>query len=111
MKLDRNTRGQGKYTLILNRKLVELREQSPTKTLPADISMAIAVLKGAGLLDASPERSQGEFFVIRLRDVHARDALMAYAKSANLNDPEYTADVLLLANRAGPRSPFCKVPD
>lgn len=52
-----------------------------------------------------------EFFLIKLKDKHARAALLAYAESAAKDDPEYAAEIRALADRAGEKSPFCKQPD
>lgn len=86
MKLVRNTSadGTGKYTVINN---VTGKE-----------------------LDSFPG-SEGEFFVLKLKDRHSQAALRAYADSARRIDPEYASDVEELARRAGPDSPFCKDPD
>lgn len=54
---------------------------------------------------------EDEFFVIKLRDIHSKAALLAYAESAEISDPEYALAVRELASRAGIDSPFCKVPD
>jgi hypothetical protein len=53
-----------------------------------------------------------EFFVIKLKDRHARAALLAYAASVEARgDFEYEREIIDLANRAGTCSPFCKDPD
>jgi hypothetical protein len=58
--------------------------------------------------DAEPW-GRNEFFVICLKDRYAQAALMAYAvAAAHGDDPEYSADVIELAKRAGPSSPHCK---
>lgn len=112
MKLDRNIgRPDGKYALILNRKLDEIRAQNPSQSLPPDITMALAVLRGAGVIDDGPKGSPGEFFVIRLRDKYAPAALHCYSMEAEADDMEYGREVLELASRAGRHSPFCKRPD
>lgn len=54
---------------------------------------------------------EDEFFVIKLKDKHAKVALQAYAQSAVLDDPEWAEEVYALSERAGPLSPFCKRPD
>ncbi len=52
-----------------------------------------------------------EFFVIKLKDKHAKDALEAYADSIVHDDPEFAEQVMELAMRAGADSPYCKAPD
>ena len=52
-----------------------------------------------------------EFFVIKLRDKYAKDALEAYAAAIIHDDPEFAEQVIELAMRAGPDSPYCKEPD
>lgn len=86
MKMDRNQNpsGMGKYALI------NLRTNQ---------------VQWGAIGDAD------EFFVIKLKDKHARVALKAYAQSAVLDDPEWAQEVYDLAERAGPSHPFCKVPD
>lgn len=61
--------------------------------------------------DAEPW-GRNEFFVVMLKDRHARAALAAYATdAAAAGDREYAGEVMALADRAGPSSPFCKAPD
>lgn len=55
--------------------------------------------------------SEGEFFVIMLKDKYARDALLAYAIAAQADGHEWADDVFELAKRAGHRHPKCKRPD
>ncbi|MCF8533856.1 MAG: hypothetical protein K9G48_12690 [Reyranella sp.] len=111
MKLDRNTDGgQGKYFLILNRQLQAMRTGT-FGDLPPDIAAALQLLKDNGLIDEGETGSEGEYFVLRLRDFYARPALLEYALAASAEDPEYGNEVLEMANRAGARSPFCKRPD
>ena len=52
-----------------------------------------------------------EFFVIKLKDRHARMALLAYADSISGIDSEFSDEVRELADRAGAHSPFCEDPD
>ncbi len=60
--------------------------------------------------DGPNERN--EHFVLMLKDQYARAALMAYAQSAMEDgEKEYALDVMMLANRAGSLSKFCKRPD
>lgn len=86
MKLDRNVNlfGKGKYALL------NLRTNKIEWGRPG---------------------SEDEFFAIKLKDRHARVALIAYANSVKASDPEFAEEVSELANRAGVNSPFCKEPD
>lgn len=54
---------------------------------------------------------EDEFFVIKLKDKYARDALLAYARAAYADDIDWSMEVADLAERAGAQSPFCKAPD
>lgn len=135
MKLDRNGNGtgRGKYALIKTRRIVEIEKAGNDAvaqinsgvrdelikadraaiTLDIDVSQAISTLEAAGVLEWGEPGTEGEFFVIKLRDQHARAALWAYADDigADLADVEYRKDIRELAFRAGPDSPFCKKPD
>jgi len=55
--------------------------------------------------------TENEFFVIKLKDRHAKAALEAYAKSIESTDEMFAGQVYELAERAGPDSPWCKDPD
>ena len=55
--------------------------------------------------------TENEFFVIKLKDKHAKAALQAYAKSVALADEQFATDVMSLAARAGENSKWCKEPD
>lgn len=104
MKLDRNDNpnGKGKYALV---KLREIR--SNPKTKPA---LARAISKNPDCLDLGVRHSDGEFFVIRLKDKYAAAALEAYANAAQYDDEEYAGQVYMLAERAK-RHPARKIPD
>lgn len=108
MRLDRNIGGRNKYGLIKNRELDKLRDRSGH--LPEPITDALLVLLRAGVLDwgGTPET---EFFVIRLKDAHARPALVGYANDAMMTDQEYARDVIQLADRSSSGNPHCKAPD
>lgn len=108
MRLDRNTGdGQGKYGLVLLRKLSEMDDNSRN-----DAAEALRTLIRLGVFEYSgPAGSVNEFFVLRLRDEYSQYALRAYAAQAVNHDMEYASDVFALADRAGPASPFCKKPD
>lgn len=104
MRLDRNqgSSRRGKYALL------KLRD------MPADdkIDSALTVLEQAGVLDWGAVQTESEFFVIRLRDLYAHDALSAYATAAAFDhNDEWADEVRELASRAGHCSPFCKRPD
>ena len=120
MKLDRHIDARGKYALINLRKLqaplqgacIEMPDGSRFYHIPED-----AVEWGNTVAD--------EFFVLKLKDYFAEIALRAYAAAAlaysknqyRAGDPdaddwgEYAYEVDLLADRAGPRHPLCKLPD
>lgn len=86
MKLDRNinANGMGKYALLnLRRNVVEWGR----------------------------EGAEDEFFVLKLKDVWSKPALLAYAEAAEAHDPEYAAEIRGLAARAGIDNHFCKTPD
>jgi hypothetical protein len=109
MKLDRNINGTGlgKYGLVKNRVLFgdDLTEENRKKAQDA-----VAMLYSLGVIEWGEPGTESEFFVIKLRDTHARVALRAYAADiAHMS--EYREDVRKLAERAGPASPFCKKPD
>lgn len=55
--------------------------------------------------------TENEFFVIKLKDMHARAALEAYANSIKHDDPEFASEVRSLAMRSGANHPNCKQPD
>lgn len=113
MKLDRNivgNEGRGKYALLKLRDLAMCEPQGTFERSP--VADALKVLEDAGVIDWGEQGTQSEFFVIRLKDRYAEDALHAYAEAAtNGRDPEYAEEVRGLANRAGPKSPWCKRPD
>ena len=113
MKMDRNINegGMGKYALSRLRHLANFRSHDTWQTLSPEISGALATLANAGILDWGYFGTDGEFFVIRMRDENAQVALLAYADSAERTDPEWAAEVRKLAKRAGPDSPFRKQPD
>lgn len=124
MKLDRNINGtgRGKYGLINNRKLIEVQAKERGTLKGEKIMFALSLLEREGILDWGPTGTESEFFVIKLRDKHAGAALYAYADIAmhdavlapletTLGLREYADEVIELAHRAGPNSPFCKKPD
>ena len=86
-RLMRNQRdGKGKYRVWNNRKEAWVEEDGPGEI--------------------------NEHFVIMLKDRSARAALLGYAKSEReFGNEEFSADVMELANRAGPLHPHCKKAD
>lgn len=121
MKLDRNITddGRGKYGLINTRRLREFLDlvgdsrnaHNMTEVNAMKVREAIQLLEEEGVIDWGPAESESEFFVIKLRDRNAGAALASYALAAAIHDGEYAREVKELADRAGPRSPFCKDPD
>ena len=113
MRLDRNINegGRGKYALLKLRKLDDFRDPAdPFAEVAPKIANAITTLADAGILDWG-NKPDSEFFVMRLKDKYAADALEAYAAAAIEDDPEYAGEVRDMADRAGPHSPWCKKPD
>lgn len=113
MKLDRNINpdGAGKYALLKLRVLDDCRE-GPFRDLPPHLADAIHALEAAGILDWGLHGTEGEFFVIRLKDKYAQGALAEYAHACELDGEfEFGREVRSLAGRAGKDSPFCKRPD
>lgn len=100
MKLDRNTNpdGRGKYALI------KLRENpiAGWGATVGGVSNCVAVRESAIDYGTTPET---EFFVIRLKDKNAANALMAYAVSCKQDDPEFSREVHKLAMRAAQYQP------
>lgn len=115
MELDRNINpdGLGKYALINLRKLNETcAEQSAFLRWTREVEDALAVLEKAGVLEWGQKGSETEFFLIKLRDIYAPDALLAYAKAAIAGgDSQFGAQVWDLAARSGIASPHAKRPD
>ena len=114
MKLDRNTEGnegRGKYAILKLRTLELFKGSNTFYGLHPELARAIYVLEEAGVLDWGDVGTESEFFLIRLKDMFACDALQAYSLAAKQVDPEYAAEVFELAMRSGAHSPFCKLPD
>jgi hypothetical protein len=109
MKLDRNNNpgGMGKYALI------KLRNYPPSIRAieRARVDTALAILRDFKMLDYGNVGTESEFMVIRLKDRYAQEALWAYANEADKDDHEYAGEIIEMANRSGPDSPFCKRPD
>lgn len=113
MRLVRSTdpQGRGKYALV---NLEAFRKRFPVS--PDDMGVhpagkALLTLEANNLLTFGAVGSPDEFFVIKLKDIHAKHALVAYAQSCQMSDPELAEDVLELAGRAGTSHPHCKHPD
>jgi hypothetical protein len=109
MDLDRNLNsdGKGKYALINLRKL----DGNPQTAE----EVAAAILRNPEAVEFGNVGTESEFFVIKLKDIHADAALRAYADDVLDNGkPEhqtYAGQVIVMANRAGAANPFCKHPD
>ena len=112
MKLDRNinSNGMGKYALLKLRILDDCRSEGAFGKVAPAVSGALEILEKNGILDWG-NTPQSEFMVIRLKDKYAQAALRAYATEAAHDDTEYANEILEMANRAGPNSPWCKTPD
>jgi hypothetical protein len=105
MQLDRNLNndGKGKYALI------NLRKIPGNPNTPEEI--AAAILANPECVEFGRVGDPDEFFLIKLKDVHAEPALESYAKSAMLVDEKYGEEVLSMAGRSGTNHPLCKLPD
>lgn len=111
MKLDRNinANGRGKYALLKLRKMDEVTTRFTE--LGKAVLDAVALLEREGILDWG-NTVKSEFFVIRLKDEYADDALFRYALSARIaGDDDYAREIIEMAERAGPSHPNCKKPD
>ncbi len=113
MKLDRNFNadGRGKYALLLQRRRADIaRDHGGLGGLSEAVEAAIKTLVGAGVLDHG-DTPESEFFVIRLKDQFAPNALFAYGMAAEINgEPEYARDIIEMANRSAVH-PNSKRPD
>ena len=91
MRLDSeiNADGTGKYALI------KLREAPFTKSV--EIGSRLYSIVPNAAIDFGKE---DEFFVIRLKDIGAVSALMAYAKVYSTIDPEWTQSIYAMIQRA-----------
>ncbi len=115
MLLDRNENddGLGKYALVNLRKLQAVAGNPSTfERWTPEVREALATLSKLGVLELGKPGEQDEFFVIKLKDVHAEYSLRGYAMAAKHGgDEEFSREVELLADRSGRKSPFCKKPD
>jgi hypothetical protein len=120
MKLDRNINGdgRGKYGLIKTRRLQEIigpisnscNAKNMDEVNAMKVREAIKLLEEEGILDWGTT-AKTEFFVVRLKDQFAGAALTGYALAARKVDSEYAREVANLAQRAGSRNPYCRMPD
>lgn len=109
MKLDRNINPdrKGKYALILLRKVDGIRSNTAAHKLICD---ALNLLHSNHILDYG-NTDESEFFVIRLKDKYAADALAAYSSSALMDgQPEWSDEVQKLSDKANSH-PNQKQPD
>lgn len=107
MRLDRNLAGGvGKYAIVNLRRLDHM---GPNER--QEVDRALAFLAATGALEYGQPETAREFFVLKLSDRFAAAALYSYAAAAWIFDAEYARDILDVAHRAGPSSPFCKNPD
>jgi hypothetical protein len=110
MRLIRNITNdrRGKYAVVRMQKLPD------DPGARADIDFCFRMLEHHGMIEWGEPNTEGEFFVIMLKDIYALAALQAYV-IALIDDPagdgEYANDISDLVERAGHRSEFCKVPD
>ncbi len=102
MRLIRNTTEDGrcKYAIVRLDKLRKMEQSEPTHGWLNRARVALGTLKGLGLLEYGEKGSEEECFVIKLKDINAPAALMAYAISAAHRDEELATDVEELAERA-----------
>lgn len=109
MKLDCNTNSCGKYAVVNMRKVRKLLDTYQGEE--SRLAKALQVLESLGVIEYGEPNSPDEFFVLKLKDRYAHDALMQYSWSVNMFDPEYAEDIKELAYRAGYRNRYCKDPD
>lgn len=96
-----------KYLIIKIADLgIEPEEFEDTDDFRAEASRLVADNPEMMKLD-----TEAEMFPIKLQDRHALPALLGYSRSAKNDDPELSADVAELAERAGKNHPNCKDPD
>lgn len=96
MKLDRNINpdGRGKYALL------KLRN---TDLSSAEIRERVGKIVGGQVLQFG-DNEDTEFFVIKLKDIYAAPALIAYAKAAQEDgEEEYAQEIFALAEAAQKR--------
>lgn len=87
--------GSCKYGLVRMDKIRKLPEREH-----AEVVDLLAKLARAGIFELGEKGSTEEFFAIKLKDMHAAPALLAYAKSVMPYDGDLFRDVSDLALRA-----------
>lgn len=107
MRLDRNVNvgRMGKYALVNLRRYNELPPDKASEALDL-----LSRLDSLGIIDKGVKGESDEFFVLKLKDKYAADALHAYANAAVDDDQEYAAEVAALATRSE-HHPDKKQPD
>jgi hypothetical protein len=109
LRLDRNIPGSGcigKYAVVKLHKM----PADPGQRIAVD--HALEILAAHDVLDYGEAGSRNQFFVIYLRDIYARPALLAYATdAATTGEYNYAEDIFELSKRSGKASPFAKKPD
>lgn len=108
MRLTRNISPDGlcKYAAVRNDKIADLDEAGFKAAQDA-----MSVLAGLGVLENPKAGDPEEFFLIKLKDMHAPAGLWAYAADAEVNgDGQLAQDVYDLSRRADAR-PDRKRPD
>lgn len=99
MKLDRNitTPRRGKYAIVKLRNINQPIHGVDVSKL--EINTALEVLEKAGILDYG-NTIDTDFFLIRLKDKYAFEALKAYAIAAASDDIEYANQIFELSEIA-----------
>jgi hypothetical protein len=99
-RLTRNTTPDGscKYGLVRMDKIRQMDEGQRVSVL-----RVLENLKGLGVYEEGKKGSTEEFFAIKLKDIHAAPAFLAYAKSVMDYDGELFRDVSDLALQAKQR--------
>lgn len=107
MKLRRNQTADGscKYAAVRNDKVERLNEAAK-----AEARAALALLTCLGVLENPKKGDPEEFFLIKLKDVFAPSALIAYAGAVGPVDHELACDVVELVGRSM-KHPNRKRPD
>lgn len=106
MRLTRNLRPDG----ICRYGLINFDKARQDGIMPEMIKERLGDL--ADYLEICRPHVKEEFFVIKLKDLNAKEPLHRYAEQADINgDPELAQDVFELALRAGKDHPYCKMPD
>jgi len=99
---------RGKYGVV---RMLRLPDDPGAR---ADVDYALRTLEHHGMVEWGEPKTEGEFFVLMLKDVYAGPALQAYVLAMAddaAGDVQYGIDIAELMGRAGVNSPFCKRPD